>query len=141
MVHHLFVSSAKLFCIFLKLTTDPANPTVTIGQLRTSLMGYEQLHADQIYTEYTIYKCMCDAPWLHHLESQFLKMWFVITLLKTCYFLSFTGKNINFGSTLLPNISQYFTDLYVVDISFNRSVTENSVHHLVSYHYITEYVF
>ena len=57
------------------------------------------------------------------------------------FFLSFTGKNITFGSTLLPYISQYFTDLYEVDTSFNRSVTEYHVHHSVSYNYITEYVF
>ena len=100
-VHHLFTHWPNFFVSFQKLATYPANPTVTIGQLRTLLMRYEQLHVDQIYTEYTIYKCMCDAPWVLHLESQFLKMWFVITLVKTCYFLSFTGKNINFGSTLL----------------------------------------
>ena len=86
---------------------------------------------------------MCDALWLHHNESQFLKMWLVITLIEICYFLLFTGKNITFGSTLLPNISQYFTDLYKIeiDISFTRNVTEYHVHRSVSYHYITENAF
>ena len=54
-VHHRFTHRPNCFVSFQNLAIDPANPTVTIGQLRTLLMQYEQLHVDQIYTEYTIY--------------------------------------------------------------------------------------
>ena len=54
-VHHLFTHRPNCFVSFQKLATDPANPTVTIGQLRILLMRYEQLHVEQIYTDDTVY--------------------------------------------------------------------------------------